>query len=204
VDSTTEVAMSETKIQITAEPQARPDQCLFRFDRTLYPGTFYSSDQEWAAQWAPFAAAILGAGEIKGVRIRNAELLVTMSEKPEDWRDMARAVGNAARQHLEQGGEILLDGALEAQAGSDLTRQKVQEVVDTKLNPGLASHGGFVEIIDSDGVDFLLNMGGGCQGCSSAAATMTQGVEIAIREAVPEVGSIVDATNHAQGANPYM
>ena len=47
-------------------------------------------------------------------------------------------------------------------------------------------------------------MGGGCQGCGSAAMTMKQGVEVAIREGVPEIENIHDATDHASGANPYM
>jgi len=196
--------MNEQKVQITAEPQARPDQCLFRFDRTLYPGTFYSSDSAWASEWAPFTAAILGIDGIRGVRIRNSELLITMSEKPDDWRDMARAVGTATRKFLELDTPLFAEDALESQKGDDRLRQLAQEVVDTKLNPGLASHGGFVEIVDSDGGDLFLNMGGGCQGCSSATATMSQGVEVAIRDAVPGIGKIVDATNHAVGANPYM
>ncbi|HJM39486.1 MAG TPA: NifU family protein [Planctomycetota bacterium] len=196
--------MNDQKIQITAEPQSRPDQCLFRFDRTLYSGTFYTSDSEWSQEWAPFAAAVFATEGIKGLRIRNSELLVTLCEKPDDWRDMARAVGSSARDFLDEGGEIIKNGAFEAQMGDDLIRQKAQDVVDTKLNPGLAGHGGFVEIVDSDGKDLYLNMGGGCQGCSSASATMNQGVEVAIRDSVPEVGRIIDATNHAIGANPYM
>ncbi len=196
--------MNEQKVQITAEPQARPDQCLFRYDRTLFAGTFYSSDAEWAKEWAPFASAVLQIEGIRGVRIRNSELLISMGAKPDDWREMARAVGTATREFLENDQDLFQEDALENQTGDDLLRQRAQDVVDTKLNPGLASHGGFVEIVESIGKDLFLNMGGGCQGCSSASSTMSQGVEVAIRDSIPEIGKIVDATDHATGANPYM
>lgn len=197
--------MSDTaEIRITAEPQARPEQCLFRFDRVLFPGTLYLSDPAQAAVWAPFAAAVFAVGGVRGLRLRQGELLVTLQEKPDDWRELARAIGTATRGHLKDGGEILRDGALDHLGEHDAFRQSVQEIIDSRLNPGLASHGGFVEIVDSIGHDLYLNMGGGCQGCSSAAATMKQGVEIAIRDAVPEVENLYDATDHAAGVNPYM
>ena len=56
----------------------------------------------------------------------------------------------------------------------------------------------------SRGKDLYITMGGGCQGCGSAAMTMKQGVEVALRNGVPGIGAIHDATDHASGANPYM
>ena len=58
-------------------------------------------------------------------------------------------------------------------------------------------------VVDVQGKDIWVRMGGGCQGCGSAAATMTQGVERLIRDAIPEVERIVDATDHQAGTNPY-
>jgi len=46
-------------------------------------------------------------------------------------------------------------------------------------------------------------MGGGCQGCGMADVTLKQGVEKSIRQAVPEIGAIMDTTDHATGRNPY-
>jgi len=48
-----------------------------------------------------------------------------------------------------------------------------------------------------------VQMGGGCQGCGMADVTLKQGVEIAIRSEIPEVGEIMDTTDHASGDNPY-
>ena len=53
-----------------------------------------------------------------------------------------------------------------------------------------------------DGVAFV-RMGGGCAGCGMATVTLDQGIELAIRQAVPEITGIVDVTDHAAGQNPY-
>ena len=51
--------------------------------------------------------------------------------------------------------------------------------------------------------DVFLRLLGGCVGCGMAAVTLSQGIEVAIREAVPEVQRVVDVTDHASGTNPY-
>lgn len=195
----------EKKIRITAEPQAIASNCLFRVDRSLHVGSIYLSDPVWAAEWAPLAAALFDAlDDLKGVRISGTEVLISMKETPQDWRTVARNGGAAIRAYLEQSSEVLKEGAIVALAGHDLMRYQAQNVIDDTLNPGLASHGGWVEIQASEGKDLYISMGGGCQGCGSAAMTMKQGVEVAIRNEVPEVEGIHDATDHAAGVNPYM
>ena len=56
--------------------------------------------------------------------------------------------------------------------------------------------GGDFVLHDQFGDELFITMGGGCQGCGSAAMTMKQGVEVAIRDAVPEIEGINDATDH--------
>ena len=80
----------------------------------------------------------------------------------------------------------------------------VQRLIDDEINPALASHGGFVHLLDlRDGVA-RVELGGGCQGCGMAHVTLKRGIEARIREAVPEVTGVVDSTDHAGGANPYF
>jgi len=195
----------EKKIHITAEPQTIPSNCLFRVDRSLHVGSLYVSDRTWAETWSPLATALFEAIEgLKGVRVSGTEVLISMAEVPQDWRTVARSGGTTIRTFLEHSSEVFKPGAIEALEGHDLMRNQAQVVIDDTLNPGLASHGGWVEIQASDGKDLFISMGGGCQGCGSAAMTMKQGVEVAIRNEVPEIEGIHDATDHASGVNPYM
>lgn len=82
--------------------------------------------------------------------------------------------------------------------------ERVRYVLEAEINPKLASHGGRVSLleIDADGA-VLLQFGGGCHGCGMVDVTLKQGVEKTLRERVPEITAVRDATDHAVGEKPY-
>ena len=82
--------------------------------------------------------------------------------------------------------------------------QAVATVLETEINPAIAAHGGVAELVAvEEGVAYL-RLGGGCQGCGMAAVTLSQGIEVAILDSVPEIEKIVDVTDHASGENPFF
>lgn len=81
--------------------------------------------------------------------------------------------------------------------------EKVQQLLAEAINPSLASHGGYTNLVGVEGTKVFLSMGGGCQGCALSAATLREGIQVAIKEALPEVTEIIDATDHDAGENPY-
>jgi Fe/S biogenesis protein NfuA len=80
---------------------------------------------------------------------------------------------------------------------------KVVEVLAVQINPQIAAHGGFAELVAVEGSIAYLRMGGGCQGCGMASVTLSQGIEVAILDSVPDITEVVDVTDHAGGSNPY-
>ena len=72
------------------------------------------------------------------------------------------------------------------------------------VNPSIAAHGGRADLVafDEAGGVAYLRLSGGCQGCAMSRMTLTQGIEVALRDEVPEV-AVVDVTDHASGENPY-
>ena len=60
---------------------------------------------------------------------------------------------------------------------SDDLKTKVQELIDSMINPAVAGHGGFVELVDVQDNRVYLQMGGGCQGCGAADITLKSGIE---------------------------
>lgn len=82
-------------------------------------------------------------------------------------------------------------------------RSKVQDLIDNMINPAVAGHGGWVELIDVQDKRIYLQMGGGCQGCGAADITLKSGIERLIKEELPEIEEVLDTTDHASGANPY-
>ncbi len=81
--------------------------------------------------------------------------------------------------------------------------QRVVQVLDSQINPAIAAHGGHAELVAVEGDSAYLRLSGGCAGCGMAAVTLSQGIEVAIFESVPEVKRVVDVTDHAAGTNPY-
>ena len=81
--------------------------------------------------------------------------------------------------------------------------QAVQDVIEKKINPGIAAHGGFVILLDVKDSTAYIQFGGGCQGCMMVDTTLKDGVEATILEEIPEIKQVLDTTDHAEGTNPY-
>ena len=77
------------------------------------------------------------------------------------------------------------------------------QLLERVINPAIASHGGYAELVKVEDSLAILQLGGGCQGCGLAAMTLRQGIETAILQHVPEITEVVDVTDHASGENPY-
>jgi Fe/S biogenesis protein NfuA len=81
--------------------------------------------------------------------------------------------------------------------------QRLLQVLEEQINPAIAAHGGRADLVAVEADTAYLRLSGGCAGCGMAAVTLSQGIEVAIRESVPEIVNIVDVTDHASGTNPY-
>ena len=81
--------------------------------------------------------------------------------------------------------------------------ERVQQLLEQRINPALASHGGFATLMGVDDSKAYITMGGGCQGCAMSQATLTEGIQAAILEAIPEITEVIDSTDHASGSNPF-
>jgi Fe/S biogenesis protein NfuA len=95
-------------------------------------------------------------------------------------------------------------GALPPADLSGDVAQRVIQVLDQQVNPSIAAHGGRAELVAVEQGTAYLRLGGGCQGCAMAPVTLSQGIEAAIIQAVPEITSVVDVTDHHSGTNPYF
>ena len=85
--------------------------------------------------------------------------------------------------------------------------EQVNYILYTEINPGLASHGGEVSLVDlveeENGHVAILKFGGGCQGCSAVDMTLKDGVEKTLLEKVQGLIGVRDETDHTVTANAY-
>ncbi|WP_201573570.1 MULTISPECIES: Fe-S biogenesis protein NfuA [Psychrobacter] len=86
--------------------------------------------------------------------------------------------------------------------------ERINYVLQSEINPSLAAHGGMVdllELIEEEGVGItaVLKFGGGCQGCSAVEMTLRQGVEVQLKQQIPELTQVIDDTDHTYAENAY-
>jgi len=189
-------------IKIQAEPLPVPAQCRFIVDRPVYENrSFYFATKE-SAELSPLASRLFEIPGISSVLVSHGTITLGKSS-PAGWSQLGPHIGAAIREHIASG-EPAVSRELEEQLPpAQELRNRVKKVISREVAPSVASHGGTIDIVDVKDNVVLLKMGGGCQGCSSATATLKFGVEAAIRRAVPEVGDIIDITDHDAGQNPY-
>jgi len=87
---------------------------------------------------------------------------------------------------------------------SSAIAQRLVAVLEEQVNPSIAAHGGRADLVAVEDGAAYLRLSGGCQGCGMAAVTLSQGIEVAILEEIPEIDRVIDVTDHASGSNPYF
>ena len=81
--------------------------------------------------------------------------------------------------------------------------QKIRELFDNRINPVLANHGGFAELVEVKDNKVFIRVGGGCMGCGMASVTIKQGIQGLIQRLFPDIEDVLDVTDHTQGMNPF-
>lgn len=81
---------------------------------------------------------------------------------------------------------------------------RINYVIYNEINPGLASHGGEVSLVEVTDDNFaVLKFGGGCQGCGQADVTLREGIQKTLLEQVTGLAGVKDITDHSVTDNAY-
>jgi len=83
--------------------------------------------------------------------------------------------------------------------------ERVDYVIQVQINPQLASHGGFIKLIEltEDNVA-VIEFGGGCNGCSQVDLTLKDGIEKELLEEFSgELNAVRDITEHQSGDHSF-
>jgi len=191
------------EIAISSEVDKRdPGICRFTANRTVHIRTARFNSRAEAQQ----SLLVQKLFEIEGIaRIQLiGHLLVVTKSGERDWQEIIKHVAAVLHAYFISGfalsREQVEDRMMLMGRG---VKEKIQYLLDHKINPGVAAHAGFVELIDVKDNNVYVRLGGGCQGCGAADFTLRQGIEAIIRNEVPEIRQVLDVTDHAAGMNPY-
>ncbi|MFA6029357.1 MAG: NifU family protein [Elusimicrobiota bacterium] len=190
------------ELKITATLAGDWTVCRFDVEPPL-KGTppCYFEDKASAAG-APLAEALFALEGVRALKIAAGAVTVAR-EDAEDWPAFARTVATALQAHRASGKPALAPGAKSNVPSEAEIRAKVQDMLDKEINPALAGHGGGVELAGVHGAVVELRLLGGCQGCAHSRMTMRQGIERALRDAIPSLDDVLDVTDHGSGQAPY-
>ena len=194
--------MTQQDIAIRGEP-ITDAMCRFTVDRPVYPGKAFFFANAEQAEGSAFAERIFAIEGVKSVLVSDSQVTVHKTGMAE-WPVIGKQIGDAIRGFLGSGETVVDEEVLQNLPSADTIREGVQRVIDQEINPSVAGHGGVVRLIDVVDNVVYIQMGGGCQGCAMSQATLTEGIQRAILEAIPEITEVVDATDHAAGDNPFF
>ncbi len=193
--------MTQSEIRITATP-VTDNSCRFTVDRPVYPEASYYFGKKDRIQGSDLAERLFAIEGVTSVLVSHDEISVNKGAH-DPWQAIGPQIGAAIREHIASGEPAVSEEARNSIPPADEIRSRVEAILESEINPSVASHGGVVHLLDVRENNLFIQMGGGCQGCGQAKVTLKYGVEAAIRQAIPEVGAIMDVTDHAAGRNPY-
>ena len=189
-------------IKITGEPTLDPNVCKFIVDHQILPDATFTCRSKEMAEGSPLLEAMFSIGGLIQVMVSGDTLTIAKSNDT-PWPEMGREIGGIIREQIASGKQLIAENAATKGPSEQAMRTSIEELFASEINPQIASHGGQVELADIEGTKVYLRLGGGCQGCASANATLKLGIEKLIRERVPDVTEIIDVTDHSAGDNPY-
>ena len=135
-------------------------------------------EQDGLPVWIPADSVALLNGATLDMPVDNGGLVLRNPNRPDPLRGIK----------LELTGDVA---------------DRIRQLLEQQINPALAAHGGYATLKGVEGEKAYVEMGGGCQGCAVSAMTLRDGIESSIKEHIPEITEVVDATNHDLGENPY-
>lgn len=191
------------QLQIDVKPfETDSDTCVIQLNRVVATTPEYYSTPEDAKE-SPLGRKLIEIDGLEAVLMQDR--LVTLL-KPVDgssWEPITEAATDMIRDHYEDLDRVHSQRTREMNESEKQLFVKIQNILNDDLNPMVAAHGGFIEVVDVKEDDIFIHMGGGCQGCGMAAMTLRQGVETLIRQKFPRIRNIHDSTDHTAGENPY-
>ena len=198
--------MSEIQeIKISAIPSVNPRICRFETSTPLLPFGKLHFRKESHPDSPALIAALFSIEGITEVAVRKNSILVSTAS-PGSWQELGKQVGQAVRENLtrsyEEFEQASKTGKENAEPGSETSR-RIQKILDEKINPSVAKHGGKIQFKEYKENRVYITMEGGCQGCSMSKVTLKSGVERTLREEIPELLEVVDITDHHSGEKPF-
>lgn len=188
---------------IETETTPNPSSLKFLPGRPVMPSGTREFASPESAEASPLAQAIYDTGEV--VNVFYGWDFVTVTAAPgADWGALKSQVVTILLDHFVSEAPLFTGGSadginvpaddiapvVEDRAEDAEIISSIQELLETRVRPAVASDGGDIAYRGfSEGVVYL-TLQGACSGCPSSTATLKQGIESLLKHYVPEVEEV--------------
>lgn len=146
------------------------------------------------ADRSPLAAKIFGFPWTASIYVGQDFITVTKQDWV-DWNVLAQPLAGLIQEHLDNGEPVVVaaraKGTNDGSANDTPVVREIKEIINREIRPVVALDGGDIVFNRfEDGIVYI-HMQGACAGCPSSTATLKEGIEVRLKEAVPAIQEVV-------------
>lgn len=168
---------------INIEPTPNPDALKFLVHPAILRGGSRSFKDFGAAVGDPLGSSLFGLGKVTSVFYMDR--FVTVNKEPSaEWSDLIDPICEAIEDLRLPENAVGDAGPHTTGADADATLAKINELLDTRIRPGLAGDGGGLEVISFDGQTLQISYHGACGSCPSSTTGTLRYIEGLLQEEV--------------------
>lgn len=164
-----------------------PNAVKFILKEPVTNGSSRSFQNAATAQADPLAASLFAVGDVTSVFYMDR--FVTVNKEDEvSWEDLLKKLAEPIRSAPAVAEQVAPAAAPVAAPGENPLLDRINEVLDEKVRPGLAGDGGGLEIVGLVDKRLMIRYQGACGSCPSSLAGTLMAIESMLREDVdPEI-----------------
>jgi Fe-S cluster biogenesis protein NfuA len=176
------------------EETPNPNAVKFILKEPVTAGTTRSFHTAEEAAGDPVAGPLFAVGDVASVFYMDKMVTVEKTEEA-DWDDLLPRLAvpiRAAESVKTNGGPSaasrVVGGALGAMLSDDPRLARINEMLDERIRPYLASDGGWLEVLSLDDHTLTIHYQGACGSCPSSLTGTLMAIENMIRQEIdPEI-----------------
>ncbi len=179
-------------VYISLEFTPNPNTLKYSVNRELIPaGAVNITSAKEAAEKSPLGVALYKINGIEGIMIGRDFITITKADSG-DWDKVHREASLTIEAFLNEHKAVVNKDALPP-SQKDLSSDaiKIQNFLEQEVRPAVAMDGGDISFDRYEEGVVYVHLQGSCAGCPSATATLKQGIEVKLKQILPEIKEVV-------------
>lgn len=178
-------------MNVTFETTPNPATMKFIFPQQISDQSVDFPSVE-TSERSPLAAKIFGFPWVSAVFLGENFVSITKQDWV-DWNVLAKPLSGLLAEHVSSGQPVLLNLVVannENESDSPIVKQ-IKRLLETEIKPVVALDGGDIAFVSYENQVLSLKMMGACSGCPSSQATLKDGIEVRLKQALPEIKEVI-------------